>query len=100
MAAGVDVNVAGPIIPIVQAKAPRSAVLDEIAMVLLAGYPKHPLVRLHEASQRRSVFVERSAFELRPMQPIDQPLSGHAHGVDWKPWEQSTSDVEPLRDGV
>ena len=84
MAAGVDVSVTRPIISVVEVESSRPAIVDQIAVMLLARYPKDPLVRLHEATQSRGFFVERCAFELRPIQAADQMLSRHADAVDRK----------------
>lgn len=75
MAAGIDVSVARLVISVVEAEASHTAIVDQIVVMLLAGHPKHPHVRLHEASQRRGFSVERSAFELRAIQATDQMLS-------------------------
>src|ERR1051325_5343200 len=96
----VDVEIAEPVISVVEIETPRPGVPVQIAMVLLARYAEHALVCERQPAQAGSIFLERRAGELRSLRSGDQMLPGHADAVDREARKQAMTNVEALRDLV
>lgn len=82
--ADIHVSVAHPVASVVEIEPSRPAIVDQITVMFFARYAENPLVRLHEATQGRSFFLERREIELRALRAADQMLSRCADAVDRK----------------
>src|ERR1051325_5795111 len=100
VAADVDVDVADPVIPVVEIETPRSGVLGQIAVVFLARYAEDTLVGERQPAQAGGIFLDRRAVELRPLQRGDQTVPRHVDAVDRDARKHPMTNVDPLRNLV